>query len=157
MKKLNLYLDTSIYNFVIADDVPREREVTLKLFKEIKSGKYNVFISDVVIREINNAPEEIAVKLRNLINDIEPEELQVDENVQALADRYIKEGVIPLKYRDDALHIAVAVINNIDVIVSWNFTHIVKVKTKKEVTGINSMMGYKEIEIYSPLEVIEDV
>ena len=44
-----------------------------------------------------------------------------------------------------------------DVIVSWNFRHIVKLKTKKEIVGINSLMGYKEIEIYSPWEVVEDV
>jgi len=61
------------------------------------------------------------------------------------------------KYEDDALHIAIASVNNLDVIVSWNYKHIVKLKTKREVTGINALLGYKEIEIYSPLEVIEDV
>ena len=71
-----------------------------------------------------------------------------------LASEYIKKGIIPLRYEDDAFHIAVASVNNIDAIISWNFKHIVKLKTKKEVLGVNALMGYKEIEIYSPLEVI---
>lgn len=111
----------------------------------------------MVIREINRAPEEKVIKLRDLIRELNPEELSVDENSQTLANRYIEQGIIPVKYEDDALHIAVASVNDLDVMVSWNFTHIVKVKTKREVTGINALMGYKEIEIYSPLEVVESV
>ncbi len=149
-------MDTSIYNFVIADDVPREREVTLKLIDEIKHGKYEVFISDVVVREINDAPDNIALKLRDVINEVSPTDIPIDEEVETLADKYVAEKIIPEKYRDDALHIAAASIHNMDVIVSWNFKHIVKLKTKKEVVGINSLMGYKEIEIYSPMEVIEN-
>ena len=58
---------------------------------------------------------------------------------------------------DDALHIAVASVNNLDVIVNWNFTHIVKLKTRREVAVINTLMGYKPIEICSPQEVVENV
>ena len=134
-----------------------EKQVTLRLFDEVKRGRYEVFISEVVIREINRAPEEKVIKLRDLIRELNPEELSVDENSQTLANRYIEQGIIPVKYEDDALHIAVASVNDLDVMVSWNFTHIVKVKTKREVTGINALMGYKEIEIYSPLEVVESV
>ena len=57
---------------------------------------------------------------------------------------------------DDALHIAVASVNNLDVIVNWNFTHIVKLKTRREVAVINTLMGYKPIEICSPQEVIDN-
>ena len=99
MKKLKLYLDTSIYNFAITDDLPQEREITLRLIDEIKSGKYE----------------------------------------------------------DDAFHIALASVNNLDVIVSWNFQHIVKLKTKREVNAINALLGYKAVEIYSPWEVVENV
>ena len=137
--------------------MPNEKQVTLRLFDEVKRGMYEVFISEVVIREINRAPEEKVIKLRDLIRELNPEELSVDENSQTLANRYIEQGIIPAKYEDDALHIAVASVNDLDVMVSWNFTHIVKVKTKREVTGINALMGYKEIEIYSPLEVVESV
>ena len=72
-----------------------------------------------------------------------------------MADRYIKERIIPQGYRSDAIHIAVAVINGIDAIVSWNFEHIVKLKTRVMVNGINRLLGYHEIEICSPEEVVE--
>jgi predicted nucleic acid-binding protein len=157
MKKLKLYLDTSIFNFARAGDVPFEKDVTLKLLDEIKTEKYEAYISEIVVLEISRAPAEIAMKLREVINSVNLIELPVDENSQLLAKKYIEQGIIPAKYEDDALHIAIASVNNLDVIVSWNYKHIVKLKTKKEVTGINALLGYKEIEIYSPLEVIEDV
>lgn len=157
MKKLKLYLDCSIYNFAIANDVPEEREITLKLFEEIRSEKYEVFISDVVFREINKAPETVAVLLKDLITGLNPQDLPMNDEVQSLANEYIERGIIPVKYLDDALHIAAASVYNVDVILSWNFQHIVKLKTKREVTGVNIGLGYKEIEIYSPREVVEDV
>ena len=134
-----------------------EKDVTLKLLDEIKTEKYEAYISEIVVLEISRAPAEIAMKLREVINSVNLIELPVDENSQLLAKKYIEQGIIPAKYEDDALHIAIASVNNLDVIVSWNYKHIVKLKTKKEVTGINALLGYKEIEIYSPLEVIEDV
>lgn len=157
MKKLKLYLDTSIFNFAKAEDVPFEKDVTLKLLDEIKTEKYEAYISEIVVLEISRAPAEVAMKLREVINSVNLIELPVDVNSQLLAKKYIEQGIIPAKYEDDALHIAIASVNNLDVIVSWNYKHIVKLKTKREVTGINALLGYKEIEIYSPLEVIEDV
>lgn len=157
MKILKIYFDTSVFNFAIAEDVPVEREITLKLLDEVKNGKYEVFISEVVLREISRAPQQKAVELRDCIKKINPEQLILDDNVLALAKEYIEKGVIPSKYEDDALHIAFASVNNLDVIVSWNFTHIVKLKTKREVTGINTLMGYKTIEICSPEEVVDNV
>ena len=156
MKKLKLYLDTSVLSFAIATDVPAERQITLKLFEEVNQGKHEVFISDVVIKEINRAPEPILTSLKALISELNAVVLLSNEDAQSLAKKYVEHDIIPNKHGDDALHIAVASVNDLDVIVSWNFSHIVKVKTKKEVTGINLLMGYKEIEIYSPKEVIEN-
>jgi len=157
MKKLSIYLDTSIFNFALDENNPKERNLTLKLFENVKKGEYEAFISEIVTTEIDKAPEKIAVKLRSVVNEIEPEELPITEEVKLLSEKYIEQGIIPEKYRNDALHIAIASCNDLDVVVSWNFEHIVKVKTKREVTGVNALMGYKEIEIYSPLEVVEDV
>ena len=157
MKKLKLYLDTSIINFVIAEDSLIEKQVTRQLLREIEREKYEVFISEVVLLEINRAPEAISQKLKSIVKDLDAEELSIDQESQMLANRYIEEGIIPEKYENDALHIAIASVNNLDVIVSWNFRHIVKLKTKREVTGVNAIMGYKEIEIYSPWEVVENV
>lgn len=157
MKIPKFYFDTSIFNFALADDVPLEREITLRLFDEVKDGKCEVFISEVVLGEINRAPEAIAVRLRDCVKRVNPEELVLDANAQTLAKEYIKRSVIPPKYEDDAFHIAIASVNDLDVIVSWNFTHIVKLKTRREVAVINTLLGYKPIEICSPQEVIDNV
>ncbi len=157
MKIPKIYFDTSIFNFALAEDVPIEKEITLNFFDEVKNGKYEVFISEVVIGEINRAPEAKAVKLRDCIKKINPEELVLDNNALSLAKEYIEKGVIPAKYEDDAFHIAIASVNDLDIIVSWNFTHIVKLKTRREVAVINTLKGYKPIEICSPQEVSNNV
>ena len=159
MRTLALYLDTSVISFAISDDIPYEdRGITLKLIEEINKGNYEGFISDVVIREIGNTRDSAKRgKLLKLINDIELNDvLTVDEETDQLADKYIKEGIIPAVYRDDALHIALASVNGLDILVSWNFRHLVKHKTRIEVAGVNTMLGYKTIDICTPWEVIED-
>lgn len=155
-KKLKLYFDTSVFNFVFADDAPDKKTITLKLIEDVKTSKYDVYISTVVLREIREAQQEKAEKLMSLINNVQPFELEFDSECYELAYEYIKREIIPIKYEDDAFHIAVASVNDLDAIISWNFKHIVKLKTKKEVSGINLLMGYKEIEIYSPMEVVDN-
>ena len=153
MKRLKLYLDTTIFNFVFADDAPIERDLTRKFFAQI--NQFEVFISDIVIEEIAECPVPKRQKMMDLINKHHIQELSVDESSRQLAIKYIKEGIIPAKYQDDALHIAIASVNEMDVLLSWNFQHIVKLKTKREAVGVNMLMGYGSIEIYTPREVVE--
>lgn len=155
MKKIKYYLDTTIFNFVFAEGDDEKKDITLKLFKDLPLIAEGVFISDEVIREISRANEPRKSQLEGLVRKANPLLLEVDIEVEELAERYIKEGIIPLRYRSDALHIAVAVINGIKAIVSWNFEHIVKLKTRVMVNGVNRLLGYHEIEICSPEEVIE--
>ena len=154
-KRLKLYFDTSIFNFAFADDAPDKKVITLKLIEEVKTGKYEAYISTVVLREIYEAQKKKAKKLIELLNDLQPFELEFDKECYELAAEYVKRGIMPVKYEDDAFHIAVASVNDLDALISWNFKHIVKLKTKKEVAGTNLLMGYKEIEIYSPWEVVD--
>ena len=155
MREIKYYIETSVLNFVFADDEQARRDITRKLFKEFENKGTNIYISSIVITEIDNAPEEIKNRLMDLIRKYKPTVLPVDDETKDLADKYVSEGVIPSKYIADALHIAVASINNMDAIISWNFRHIVKLKTKVEVNGVNKLLGYKEVEICSPEEVIE--
>jgi predicted nucleic acid-binding protein len=153
MRKLKIYFDTSIFNFVFEEEDVVKKMITLKLFSQIQN--FDVYISELVLVEINEASEPLKSRLLNLINEYAPSLLEINTEISSLADRYIKEGIIPAKYQDDALHIAVAVVNEMDVILSWNFQHIVKLKTKLKVNGINKLLGYKEIQICSPEEVVE--
>lgn len=93
--------------------------------------------------------------MEGLIERHVPTVLEVSDEVQTLAQRYIAEGVIPPKYLDDALHLAAAVVHEVEVLVSWNFEHLVKLKTRLGVNGVNRLLGYREIEIVSPEEIIQ--
>lgn len=155
MKKIKYYLDTTIFNFVFAEGDMEKRDITLKFFRDLPLSAEGIYISDEVIREISRASEPRKPQLESLIRETNPLLLDIDLEAEELAERYIKEGIIPERYRSDAIHIAVAVINGIDVIVSWNFEHIVKLKTRVMVDGVNKLLGYHEIEICSPEEVIE--
>jgi len=155
LKKIKYYLDTTIFNFVFAEGDMEKRDITLKFFRDLPLSAEGIYISDEVIREISRASEPRKSQLESLIRETNPLLLDIDIEAEELAERYIKEGIIPERYRSDAIHIAVAVINGIDVIVSWNFEHIVKLKTRVMVDGVNKLLGYHEIEICSPEEVIE--
>ena len=155
MKKLKIYLDTTIFNFVFDQSAFKEHKLTVKLFEQI--DRYESYVSDIVLQEINRCSEPKKQKMLNLIIQNDIRQLPLDESSQALANQYLHQRIIPKKYEDDAFHIAIASVNNMDVILSWNFEHIVKLKTKREVVAINLLMGYKEIDIYSPLEVVENV
>ena len=155
MKKLKIYLDTSVLKFYYADDAPDKKNDTIILFEEIEAGKYEAFISDAVLAEINRADDRKKELLIKLINRFELD-LAASDGIDELADIYVASGIIPEKYRDDAVHLAYATLCGMDIILSWNFKHIVKRKTIQMVNLVNSIEGYKNIDIYSPSEVIEN-
>ena len=121
MKKIKYYLDTTIFNFVFADVESEKKEITKKLFRDLSVIAEGIYVSSEVIREISRAPEPRRSELEGLVRETNPLLLEVDIETEELAERYVKEGIIPVKYRSDAIHIAVAVINGIEVIISWNF------------------------------------
>jgi len=82
--------------------------------------------------------------------------LTYSDEADALANIYVSENVIPQKYRTDGLHIAIAAVNNMDMIISMNFQHIVKRKTKLATGSINAINGYRAVEIFNPMEVIDN-
>jgi predicted nucleic acid-binding protein len=155
LKKIKYYLDTTIFNFVFAEGDTEKKNITKKLFRDLPLIAEGIYISDEVIREISRASEPRKSQLEGLLRESTPLLLEIDLESEKMAHRYIEEGIIPERYRSDALHIAVAVINGIDAIISWNFEHIVKLKTRVMVNGINRLLGYHEIEICSPEEVVE--
>ena len=155
MHKLKLYLDTTIFNFALPENTSEEGDFTRKFFKNI--DRFEVSISNTVFEEVSRCPMPKRSQLVELINRHDLNVLELDKESTKLAERYIKEKMIPVKYENDAFHIAIATVNNIDAILSWNFEHIVKVKTKREVVGINLIMGYRRLDIYTPREVIDYV
>jgi predicted nucleic acid-binding protein len=155
MNVLRLYLETSVFNFVFADDAPEKKQDTLKLFEEIKRGKYEPYTSAYAVSELEKAPEPKRGLMLDMLNNYNVTVLTAADDIRKLADIYVAEGLIPTKYDDDALHLAAATVNEMDFIVSYNFQHIVKQKTVVLSGAINQREGYKPIGIVSPKEVID--
>jgi len=157
LKKLKIYLDTSLISHLEANDTPDKMASTLELWKEIKQNKYDVYISDMVVSELFDCQEPKRSTMFRYLAEIDYTELVLSDETKELADKYINEGIIPMKNKEDAMHIAVASINVCDIIVSWNFKHMVKFKTIRGVNAMNKYMGYSnEIEILSPDSIIEE-
>lgn len=156
MKKTKLYLDTSVPSFLFADDSPERKEITLQFWDILKLGLYDIVISDVLLAEISKSEPPLNQELEDKITEITLEIVSVTEDAFSLAQKYIEEGIIPQAYQDDALHIALATYNGADALISWNFKHMVKLKTIRGVNGINRMLGFKELEILTPQSWIQE-
>ena len=150
MRKLKLYLDTSTISHLIADDTPEKMTDTNTLWADFIDGKYELFISPVVMSEIDNCPEPKRSKLYSKMEQIQFELLQRTDEITRLAKEYIANGILTEKSIDDCLHIAFAVVNNCDIIVSWNFKHLANVRTIDKVKIVNAMNRYREISIVPP-------
>ncbi len=150
-----MYLETTIFNFVFADDAPDKKEATLKLLAEISEGKYEAYTSVLAVQEIERASEPKRSDMLDLIRQFNIMILEENTEAATLAEMYVNENVIPAKYYDDATHLAIATLGNIDILVSWNLKHIVKRKTIRLTNIINTSEGYRTLEIFNPLEVIE--
>jgi len=155
LKKPSIYLETTIFNFPFVDDAPQYKAETLRLFKEIKNGKFKPYTSEFVIYELKNTKDEKKLdNMLSLISEYSVEILPINDEVRRLADIYVSAGIIPENFLSDAVHIAMAAVHGLDFIISLNFKHIVKHKTILETEFIHIREGYKRIFIHTPLEVI---
>jgi len=92
MRKSKLYLDTSVWNFVFADDAPEKKEITVDFFNLVRNDQYEIYISEVVIKEINDAPEPKRSRLGELIKECSVTELEITEAADELAKSYVVKG-----------------------------------------------------------------
>jgi predicted nucleic acid-binding protein len=152
MKKLKVYIDTSVIGGCF-DKI--FQEWSNKLFEEFISGKKIAIISDTVLKELERAPEEVREKINEIPNEF-VEKYNITDEIRNLTEKYMKKNIVTSKFRDDALHIATATIINVDVLVSWNFKHIVNFNRIRQFNSINILEGYKELEIRTPQEVLDE-
>jgi oligoribonuclease NrnB/cAMP/cGMP phosphodiesterase (DHH superfamily) len=158
MKKLNVYLDTSVINFLFAEDSPEKKKITEEFFDDyVAKGKFNAYISSVVIEEIERTKEtEKRERLSNVILKYDLPVIGLTEEGVKLGQKYIEEKIIPEKKVDDARHLAIATINEIDVLVSWNFKHLANVNKERQVIAVNIREGYNyPLRLTTPLEVMD--
>ena len=151
MKKETVYLDTSVISAYFDNRVIERKKITVDFWHNVLPN-YHVLISEITKEELHNATDNaLRKKMNALIKDLKI--LKLNKNISILASAYIKNNIFPERYFDDALHVATATYNEIYYLSSWNFKHLVKVKTRKYVNSINILNGYKEIEIISPQEL----
>lgn len=159
MNKLRIYLDTSVINFMFAEDSPDFRRVTEDFFNS-HAAKHELYGSDVLLRELN-ADMDASRRERHfkLLVDhhvsILPE--NHDDEVVRLADAYMRHELVPVRKRDDALHVAYATVFGMDVLLSWNFKHLANLRREARFTAVNHGLGYwRSPRIVSPLEVEDE-
>lgn len=130
------------------------KEWSLALLEEMKAGRHHLMLSDLMLKELEDARESI----RNRVNEIPQSHIigvGITDEAITLAETYISEGALTNKSYNDALHIALATLNVADVLSSWNFKHIVNLNRIRLYNSINLRLGYHMIEIRTPRELLE--
>lgn len=148
---MRVYADTSVFGGVFDEEFDRASNA---FFNEVQEGKFVLVTSELVREEIWDAPP----KVRHFFEEMLPycEIADIEANALVLQEQYLKEDILSDKYATDALHVALATVSNARMIISWNFKHIVNYRKIPLYNAVNKLKGYDPIDIYSPLEVIED-
>ena len=148
---MELYIDTSIFGGYF------EKEFELwskKLIDSILIGEHTAVISDITLAELRNAPKYVGALADQVVAE-NAELVIANDEAKILADNYLKEKIVTSKFMVDALHIAVATINKVDVLTSWNFKHIVNLNRIRLYNSVNLKYGHSIIEVRSPRDIIE--
>lgn len=148
--KQPIYIDTS----VVGDYFDEEfKEATMQLFQRLENNEIIFIISDLLDLELIDAPAHVKELLRNYSAD-KFERVSLSEEAIKLADMYVSEKVVGKTSLEDCRHIALATINRVDVVASWNFKHIVNLERIKGYNSVNLRLGFQMIEIRSPKDLI---
>ena len=150
MKKLKLYLDTSVISHLLADDVPEKMLDTQELWELLQQGEYEVVISELTFDELMRCGDEKRADIAEYITLINYIHVPITRQQNDLAQEYLKYKVLRDKSIDDLTHIACSVLNDCDYIVSWNFKHFVNIKTVIKVNSVNVLLGFREVKIVPP-------
>ncbi len=150
MFRPRIYVDTSVIGGCFDEEF---KEYSTQLFDEFISGKEMLIISDVVLFELEEAPEEVRSVLKRVPSD-NIEYVSLDEESITLANAYLKEGLVAESSISDARHIAIATVERVDILVSWNYKHIVNINRIRLLNSVNLKLGYPILEIRSPREVL---
>ena len=149
MKK-RIYIDTSVAGGYFDTEFS---EVSRKFFGMVKKGEIKIIISSVFLEELVYAPE----RVRKLIKQLPQSQIEMiaqTETATRLAKKYVKAKVVGKTSFADCLHIAIATLVKADILVSWNFRHIVNVERINGYNSVNLLYGHKTIDIRTPEEVL---
>ena len=145
------YFDTSVFGGAFDKEF---EEATLQLFERVKLGQVICMFSDLTETELLNAPEQVKQHFKKLPKQ-NIERVIVTDEILTLASKYVAENVVGQTSFDDCIHIATATIYKADILVSWNFKHVVNVYRIRGYNSINIRSNYQPLEIRSPKEILE--
>jgi len=148
--RLKVYTDTSVIGGCFD---PEFSEWSNALLELSRNGDITLLIADLTLRELETAPEEVKNVVDN-VPDTFVEYVVLSSEAETLAKEYISAGVVSKTVIADALHIAIATVSLADILVSWNFKHIVNYRKIRGFNGVNLLNGYRELDIRTPREVI---
>ena len=149
--KQRIYLDTSVIGGAFDEEF---KQITTQLFEMTDKKKFTLVISSLTLSELDLAPTFI----KDFFNKIERSNIELisaSAESELLANYYISEKVVGQTSFDDCHHIAIATISKVDILVSWNFKHIVNVFRIRGYNSVNLKLGYSQIEIRSPKDIID--
>ncbi|MFQ5981252.1 MAG: PIN domain-containing protein [Candidatus Heimdallarchaeota archaeon] len=148
--RLKLYLETSVISAYFDSRTPERQAQTKRFWPLLKD--YEIVTSQVVRDELSRMKDaNLKKQALALIEDLQI--IQEPQDAKDLAQTYVNRGIFPEKYYDDAYHLAIATLSSCNILVSWNFAHLVKRKTRIEANLVNSSQGYPTIDIIAPPEL----
>lgn len=150
-RPLRVYVDTSVFGGIHDDGF---REGSQRFFRAVRNGAFTILTSEPLTLEIARAPERVQDTFVEYQDFAEP--LATTDEAEDLAEAYMLAKVLPAASRVDALHVALASVAHADIVVSWNFKHLVQLRRIRAFHAVNLLRGYPLIEIRSPLEVVDD-
>lgn len=156
--KLKIYIDTSVINFLFADDAPEKKEVTIDFFKNYLDD-YDVYISRTVINEILRTPNEN--KKSKLLESIKKYGIEIFDDINSeiiiIAEEYINKNIIPKNQYNDTLHLAFATFYEFDILLSWNFKHLANFRKQEKVNLLNTSLNYRKyLFLLNPMELVDE-
>jgi hypothetical protein len=152
MKKNRIYADTSVFGGVFD---PEFAKVSEKFFNDVRKGHHILIISEIVDRELESAP----LYVRQFYADLpvgSAEYIDFSDEMADLRDAYLSAKVVASRFKEDAAHVASATVARADLIISWNFRHMVKWDRIRAFNAVNLILGYPIMTIMSPQGVISD-
>ena len=150
----SVYLDPSVPSACHERAQPERRKITRRWWKE-EIHRYRILVSSLTIEEIE-ALETMEKRKAILSLICNFPLLDLTSSAERLAKRYIHDRIIPLNALNDALHISLVTTHNIDILLSWNFAHLVKPQVERKINVFNLISGYPRIRIASPKDLMEE-
>jgi hypothetical protein len=150
-KSTRVYADTSVFGGMFDEEFETASKV---FFDSVKKGSFKLITSELVREEIQAAPPKVLKLFADFL--VIAEIAEITDSALKLQQSYIQAGIVSEKYSTDALHVALATVSKTDLIVSWNFKHIVNFQKIPLYNAVNTLNGFGKIAIFSPLEVIEN-